>query len=93
MTDPTFERITRVLEAMATRPDDISAEFVRAMSEITPRAISRLDEDLQMDDLDRVEFVMALENAFGILITDEASEEWVRLGDVVETVRKAQVSG
>ena len=74
------------------RPSDMSETFLQRMSEITPRPISRLEDDLGMDRLDRVEFVMDLETAFSILIDDDVSKEWVRLEDVVESIKKLQGS-
>ena len=42
-----------------------------------------LEVDLLMDDIDRVEFAMALEDHFQVLIPDDAEAQWVAVGDDV----------
>jgi acyl carrier protein len=92
MADPVFERVSLVLKSMAQAGLG-SDEFRDAMSEVTPGPFSEMVGDLGMIKLtDRVEFVMALEDAFQISIPDEASDEWVRLNDVVECIKKIQKS-
>jgi acyl carrier protein len=51
--------------------------------EVTPG--SRLAEDLGLDSLDRMELVMAVEDALGLEIGDEAAERWETVEDVVRT--------
>jgi acyl carrier protein len=55
---------------------------------VTPDA--RLVADLAVDELDRVELVMAVEQAFDIEISDEDedSAKWATINDVVKAVRK-----
>lgn len=53
-------------------------------SEITP--LSNLKDDLMLDSLDAVENVMLIEEAFGIEINDEESEELVTVEDIVNLV-------
>lgn len=43
-------------------------------------------EDLGADSLDTVEIVMAIEEEFGIQVTDEAVEQMHTVGDVVDFV-------
>ena len=42
-----------------------------------------LKDDLEMDSLDAVELNLAIEEAFGITISDEALEGFVTVGDIV----------
>lgn len=42
-----------------------------------------LKDDLEMDSLDAVELNLAIEEAFGITINDEALEGFVTVGDIV----------
>jgi acyl carrier protein len=51
-------------------------------SAITPEA--NLKDDLNMDSLDMVELIMALEEAMGIQIKDEDVKELKTVGDVVK---------
>jgi len=44
---------------------------------------SRLEEDLELDSLDRVEALLKLEEESGLQIADEAAERWKTVGDVV----------
>lgn len=53
--------------------------------EVTPE--SSLTDDLMMDSIELVELVMALEEEFDILISDEAAEKWKTAGDVAEYLR------
>lgn len=49
------------------------------------------DADLRklgMDELDKVEIVMSLEEMFGVDITDEGVDKWKTVGDVVECIVK-----
>lgn len=56
--------------------------------DVTP--IATLDE-LGADSLDKVELIMALEEEFGVHISDERAEEIVTIGDMVKVV--VEVSG
>ncbi|ABF88042.1 acyl carrier protein [Myxococcus xanthus DK 1622] len=53
---------------------------------ITPEA--RLIEDLGMDYLDHIEFVMDLEDTFVIEIPDEEAEKIITVGDACDYVIK-----
>lgn len=48
---------------------------------------SKLD-DLGLDDLDKVEFIMGLEEEFGIEIPDEDAEKWVTVGDGLKCLQR-----
>lgn len=54
--------------------------------DITPAA--SFVDDLGADSLDRVELIMALEEAFGIEIPDEQAEKIVTVQDAVDYVQK-----
>jgi len=43
-----------------------------------------LKEDLSFDELDIVEMVMALEEEFNIEITDEESEKFISIKDIID---------
>ena len=53
-------------------------------SEVTPEA--NFVDDLGADSLDTVELVMALEEEFGIEISDEDSEKIKTVGDVIKYI-------
>lgn len=46
--------------------------------------------DLLMDDVDLVGLTLALEEAFGIEISDAVMESWLTVGDVVRAVEHAR---
>lgn len=56
-------------------------------SEVTQEA--HFIDDLGADSLDTVELVMALEEEFGIEISDEDAEKIQTVGDVVKFIDKA----
>ena len=43
-----------------------------------------LEEDFGMDDLDRVELTMALENEFNIEIMNEEAEKFIEVKDIID---------
>ncbi|WCL48712.1 acyl carrier protein [Leptospira sp. GIMC2001] len=55
-------------------------------SEVTPEA--HFIDDLGADSLDTVELVMALEEEFGIEISDEDAEKIQTVGDVTKFIDK-----
>jgi acyl carrier protein len=57
-------------------------------SEVTPEA--HFIDDLGADSLDTVELVMALEEEFGIEISDEDAEKIQTVGDVAKYIDKAK---
>jgi acyl carrier protein len=57
---------------------------------VTPEAL--IVEDLGADSLDRVELVMALEEDFGVDISDEDAEELRTVGAAIEYLKKNAAS-
>ncbi len=55
-------------------------------SQVTPEA--KFVKDLGVDSLDIVELIMALEERFGIEISDEQAEKIVNVGDVMRYIEK-----
>ncbi|MDQ2870043.1 MAG: acyl carrier protein [Acidobacteriota bacterium] len=55
-------------------------------NEVTPEA--SFVDDLGADSLDTVELVMAFEEAFNIVIPDEAAEKIQKVKDAVEYIQK-----
>ncbi len=56
------------------------------VSQVTPEA--KFVKDLGVDSLDIVELIMALEERFGIEISDEQAEKIVNVGDVMRYIEK-----
>jgi len=48
-----------------------------------------LANDLGMDDFDKIEIVMALEEEFVINIPEEESDKWETVGNTIEYIKKA----
>lgn len=62
-------------------------EIVAEMLGIEPETItfeSSLVDDLGANDLDLVEIVMAIEEDFGIMISDEDAEKLTHFGQIVD---------
>lgn len=66
---------------------DIIAEQLSAEPQIINLNTS-LAQDLKADDLDSIEIVMALEEAFSIEIPDEDAEKLLTVKDVVDYIKK-----
>ena len=49
---------------------------------------SELIQDLQSDELDNIELIMALEEKFKIEIPDEDAEKFTTVNDIVEYVKE-----
>jgi len=49
-------------------------------------AATHFINDLNYDSLDRVEFTMAMEDEFGIHVSDEEAEQLQTVGDVVRYI-------
>lgn len=64
--------------------------------DIDPKRVlleSNFANDLGADSLDRVELVMALEEEFGIEISDEKAESLVTVGDAIKFVETLEKKG
>ena len=48
-----------------------------------------LANDLGMDDFDKIEIVMALEEEFVIDIPEEESDKWKTVGNILDYIKKA----
>lgn len=49
---------------------------------------AKLGEDLNIDSLDAVELVMALEEEFGVKIPDEELGKMIKVSDILATIEK-----
>ena len=49
---------------------------------------SHFTEDLAADSLDRLELRLAIEEAFGVRITDDQQDAFVRVGDVIQYLER-----
>lgn len=74
-----LEKVCKVI-ASNVMMDDVDAN---SLSEVT-----NLEEDLNMDSLDAVEVVMALEDAFDVTIPDEDAEKFRTIGDIVAYIEQ-----
>ena len=66
-----------IVEQLGVNPD-----------QVTPEA--KFIEDLGADSLDTVELVMALEEEFGIEVSDEDAEKLQSVGDVIKYIEEIQ---
>lgn len=58
----------------------IAAEFEVDPAKITPGA--HLFTDLELDSLDGIDLIVALEKRFGVKVDEEAAKQFRRVGDV-----------
>ena len=57
------------------------------VEELQPRDPQTVDSSIEeWDSLDRVEFLMYLEEEFSIIIQDEEAEYWKTVSDIIKTV-------
>lgn len=77
---------------MSEIADKVKEIVVKQLSvnedQVTPEA--KFIEDLGADSLDQVELVMALEDEFGVEVSDEDSEKLTTVGDAIEYIEKKQ---
>ena len=66
----------------------IASELMVDESKITLE--SSLSEDLGADSLDAVELIMALEDEFGVTVSDDVAQSIRTVGDIVELVEKTK---
>ena len=84
MTTPDAEQVSSRAQILA-RVQEIAAEREDIpLKEVSPE--SDLEHDLGMDSLSRVEFAMAIEEAFGIELEDEEAERIKTVGEAAEAV-------
>ena len=62
----------------------IADQLCSKITEVVNEA--KLIEDLGADELDRIELTMALEEEFGICISDDEADKWATVGDVVSYI-------
>ncbi|MDW7670753.1 MAG: acyl carrier protein [Bacillota bacterium] len=74
-----FEKIAQII-AEQLEIDDLS----------TIKPETSIMNDLEADSLDAVEIVMAIEDAFGIEISDEDAEQFKNIGDIARYVEARQ---
>jgi acyl carrier protein len=74
-----FEKIAQII-AEQLEIDDLS----------TIKPETSIMNDLEADSLDAVEIVMAIEDAFGIEISDEDAEQFKNIGDIARYVESRQ---
>lgn len=84
---------------MAVNKEDVLAQVIRSIKELSyyqindkldagdPRILT-INDDLNFDELDRIELIMELEEHYEIEIDDEKVEAAVTVGDVVDLVTK-----
>lgn len=66
----------------------IGKQLDKDPSQVEPE--HRFAEDLETDSLDRVELVMALEEEFGIEISDDAAEKIITVKDAIQFIKDNQ---
>jgi acyl carrier protein len=82
--DKVYACITQQLGEVTTPEGERGQEDQRQL-----KPTDRLEEDLGMDSLDSVELGMLLEEAFGVELPEDTTEDWTNVGDVVTAVEKA----
>ncbi|MBQ2868304.1 MAG: acyl carrier protein [Firmicutes bacterium] len=69
-----FDKIKEIIiEQLSVEEDDITMD-------------THLMKDLEVDSLDAVEIIMAIEDEYGIEIPDEVAEKFQTVGDLVHYV-------
>lgn len=75
----------QVEEILAKVKEILVVEFELDEEAVVPGA--RLREDLDLDSLDGVDLVVALEDAFGFRVEDKVIAKMKTVGDIYEQVR------
>ena len=69
----------------------ILRDFAKAnQAEITRD--KRLRDDLGLDSLTMIDVIVAAEDAFGVVISDEDAERFGTVGDVIDYIKRARVT-
>jgi acyl carrier protein len=76
-------------------PDDIDARVMRTIAETQKIPLESVSLDstfqqLNIDSLDAINIIFALENEFDISIPDEAAKDIKAVVDVAEAIRRVQ---
>lgn len=81
------------------QPDPDLARLIPLLVEVSERldgeGITRattLDDDLALDELDRIELAELIEAAFGIMLDLGAEDGWTTVGDALDTIAAAGVA-
>ncbi len=75
---------------MFERIVEIIAEQLEIEDKNTIKPETSIMNDLEADSLDAVEIVMAIEDEFGIEISDEDAEQFKNIGDIAKYVESRQ---
>ncbi|MGD9604927.1 MAG: acyl carrier protein [Bacilli bacterium] len=71
-----FEKVRKLIaKELNLKEEDIKLE-------------SKITEDLGADSLDAVELIMAIEDEFGVQVSDEAAQNIRSVGDIVNLLEK-----
>jgi acyl carrier protein len=71
-----FERVKKLIsKELNLKEEDIKLE-------------SKITEDLGADSLDAVELIMAIEDEFGVQVSDEAAQNIRQVSDIVDLLSK-----
>ena len=79
--------------------DEITVKVISILAELmsvdksTITVQSSLAADLGADDLDQVEFIMEIEDAFDLMISDEEMEAIKTVKDAIECVKRKKSAG
>jgi acyl carrier protein len=67
---------------------EIAKEVIGIVAEVLNRKVEELkvEDKLELDELDSVEICLAIEEKFGIVIPDEVPEKFVTLQDIINYV-------
>ena len=72
---------------------EVVREVIAAEFEVEPAKITRdahLFTDLELDSLDGIDLIIALEKKFGVKVDEEAAKQFRRVGDVCAFIAKVR---
>ena len=67
--------------------DWLCENHAEALPQLEPAQVdmgTSIADGLQLDSLDQIEFIMALEEQFQVLVPDEVAGQWKTVGDAVK---------